>query len=274
VSQAGRASQDHAPEPERGEQGGSGAQPEPMAESAPPQNVVTDATERPLEYQENLVNLDDPSALGDVTRWAVRTIEEQEPDDPRGSWIAQWILARDNAEFPLNDDVDGRLETLMGDFQHTRYHGDARDAAEWNSTLISAFMTKFAGNLRLEPRNAVEPAQPPGDVPSSYGSTAQPELSERVVAWDGRPERFVLDSLYPWSETSESSAESYQKKNERQARRLFRSNVTARDYGYTREQDVFVQTQNKLRERREEAEARIREERGTDQSKGPLSQER
>jgi hypothetical protein len=81
----------------------------------------------------------------------------------------------------------------------------------------------------------------------------------------------VLDSLYPWSETYESSAESYQKKNERQARRLFRSNVTARDYGYTREQDVFVQTQNKLRERREEAEARIREERGTDQSKDPLS---
>lgn len=292
VSQAGRAPQDRAPEPESDEQRGSDVQLEPMAAPAPPQNDVTSATERPLEYQENLANLDDPGALGDVTRWAFKTIEERKPDDPkpddpRRSWIAQWILARDNAEFPPNDDVAGRLETLMEDFQHARYHGHARDAARWNSTLISAFMTKFAGNLNIEPLKAVESAEPPVDASSAYSSPAQPEPrepSERVVTWQGPPERFKLNSLYPWSETSKSNAESYRNLKAERAKYLSHHEIKARDYGYPEEDDVFKQTQKDVavRKRRKETEKQIRAERETDQSaeretdqsKDPLSQER
>jgi hypothetical protein len=95
---------------------GSVAQPEPTTRPTPSQNYVTNDTERPFEYQENLANLDDPGALGDVTRWAVKTIEERTPDDSGAVWIAQWVLNRERAKFPLNDDVAGRLETLMGGF--------------------------------------------------------------------------------------------------------------------------------------------------------------
>jgi hypothetical protein len=136
-------------------------------------------------------------------------------------------------------------------------------------------MEKFAEQLNIEPLDAIEPTEPPRDGPS-YGSAAQPgpEPGERVVTWRGSPERFTLDSLYPWSETSKSSAETRQVKNEHRAARFFRSNIMVRDFGYPLEEDIFARTQNNLRERRAEVEARIREERETDQSKGPLPQER
>jgi hypothetical protein len=257
---------------------------------SPPPNDVTNDTERPLEY---LVNLDDPGALGDVTRWALKTIEEREPDDPkpddpRGSWIAQWVLERENAEFPLNDDVAGRLETLREDFRRARYDGGASDAQEWNSILINEFMEKFATQLNIEPRNAVEPAEPPGDAPSAYSSAAQHEPrapSERVVTWQGPPERFKLKSLYPWSETREDSAETRQERMKLRATNLIDKHINARDYGYPLEEDVFAQTQNDQAEqkrikelfkqrRREEKERERRTKWEAEQPKDSLSQER
>jgi hypothetical protein len=190
VPQAGRASGDRAPERD--------GQPLSQASERRPDRPAIPETHT-REYQKNVGSLDDPNASGDVARWAVKTIEEQERGEP-GRCIAESVLGREAAEFSLTNAVDGRLYRLMEDFQRARYRGDAPKGRTWNLTLMSEYMEGFAKKLQIEPCSAVDPAELPGDAPSAYGSAAHPEprtSSEWVVTWHGARKRSCSNPCAP-----------------------------------------------------------------------------